>query len=260
MNKNYITLVAMSGVGKTTLANKLSHDKWFHYSVDYRIGTRYLGEAILDNVKSHMMQDAFLASLLRSDSIYVANNITVDNLKPLSTFVGKVGDLDYDTFLQRQHLHMDAECHALIDIPLFIKKAQEIYGYEYFIADTGGSCCEVIDFSNVNDPVLNALKQTLVVFIDTKDDEKIIERGLEKPKPMYYHPDFLTKMVGEYGQNPNDFNGDDFIRYVFPKLMVHRKERYQKMADITIMASDAEKVGDEQDFFALIKAGMENAN
>ena len=39
-----ITLLAMSGAGKTTLANKLPRDKWFHYSADYRIGTKYLGE------------------------------------------------------------------------------------------------------------------------------------------------------------------------------------------------------------------------
>ena len=47
-----ITLLGMSGVGKTRLANLLrKKGGWFHYSVDYRIGTRYLGEPILDNIK-----------------------------------------------------------------------------------------------------------------------------------------------------------------------------------------------------------------
>src|SRR6188472_4448588 len=32
-----ITLLGMSGVGKTTLAYKLPRSKWFHYSGDYRI-------------------------------------------------------------------------------------------------------------------------------------------------------------------------------------------------------------------------------
>ena len=35
-----ITLLGMSGVGKTTLAYKLPSTKWFHYSGDYRIGTK----------------------------------------------------------------------------------------------------------------------------------------------------------------------------------------------------------------------------
>ena len=43
-----ITLLGMSGVGKTFLSTLLRRSGWFHYSGDYRIGTRYLDEAILD--------------------------------------------------------------------------------------------------------------------------------------------------------------------------------------------------------------------
>ncbi|SVD47020.1 uncharacterized protein METZ01_LOCUS399874, partial [marine metagenome] len=64
-----ITLLGMSGVGKTTLANKLPKGSWFHYSGDYRIGTKYLQEPILDNVKRQAMRVPFLRDLLRSDSI-----------------------------------------------------------------------------------------------------------------------------------------------------------------------------------------------
>ena len=46
-----VTLLGMSGVGKTRLATLLRRQNWFHYSGDYRIGTRYLDEAILDNIK-----------------------------------------------------------------------------------------------------------------------------------------------------------------------------------------------------------------
>jgi len=54
-----ITLLGMSGVGKTTLSSLLPSDQWFHYSGDYRIGTRYLNEAILDQVKSIAMEHPF---------------------------------------------------------------------------------------------------------------------------------------------------------------------------------------------------------
>ena len=43
-----ITLLGMSGVGKTYISAMLRNSNWFHYSGDYRIGTRYLDEHILD--------------------------------------------------------------------------------------------------------------------------------------------------------------------------------------------------------------------
>ena len=119
-----VTLLGMSGVGKTRLATMLREKNWFHYSVDYRIGTRYLDEPILDNIKTQAMQVAFLRELLLTDSIYISNNITVDNLKPLSTFLGKLGNPDLGglplpEFTRRQRQHLGAEigrharCHSI---------------------------------------------------------------------------------------------------------------------------------------------------
>ncbi len=90
-----IALFGMSGLGKTYLAEMLrSTGDWFHYSVDYRIGTRYMGEHIVDNFKREAMRNAFLRDLLKSDSIYIASNITFENLAPLSTYLGKPGNPD----------------------------------------------------------------------------------------------------------------------------------------------------------------------
>ncbi len=47
-----LALFGMSGVGKTMLAEMLRASKrWYHYSVDCRIGTRYMGEHIVDLFK-----------------------------------------------------------------------------------------------------------------------------------------------------------------------------------------------------------------
>ena len=42
-SRKAVTIFGMSGVGKTTLSNLLQDSGWYHYSVDYRIGTRYMG-------------------------------------------------------------------------------------------------------------------------------------------------------------------------------------------------------------------------
>jgi hypothetical protein len=138
-----ITLLGMSGVGKTTLADKLPKDRWFHYSGDYRIGTKYLEESILDNIKRRAMDVPFLRDLLLSDSIYIGSNITVGNLAPISTFLGKLGKpeaggLSLVEFKRRQALHRQAEIMAMRDVPAFREKAREIYGYRHFINDAGG--------------------------------------------------------------------------------------------------------------------------
>ena len=55
-----VTLLGMSGVGKTHLSNRLRQHDWFHYAGDYRIGTRYLDEAILDLIKERHLHRLFL--------------------------------------------------------------------------------------------------------------------------------------------------------------------------------------------------------
>jgi shikimate kinase len=263
-----ITLLAMSGAGKTTLANKLPKAKWFHYSGDYRIGTKYLREPILDNIKRQAMSVPFLRDLLLSDSIYISNKITVDNLAPVSTFLGKVGDpvqggLSLREFKRRQHLHHQAECAAMIDVPEFIHKAEDIYGYHHFINDAGGSVCELD-----SPEVLETLAQnTIIIYIKIPPalEQTIIERAKTDPKPLYYREAFLDEKLEEFMRLKNYASADamppdEFVSWVFPELFKSRLPRYQAIADqygYTIDANDAAAVKNEADFIRLVADALD---
>lgn len=262
-----ITLLGMSGVGKTRLSTML-RDNWFHYSGDYRIGTRYLDEPILDNIKQQAMQVEFLRDLLRTDSIYIANNLSVDNLKPVASFLGKLGNpelsgLALPEFKRRQALHHKAEVLAMRDVPEFINKAQAIYGYSHFINDAGGSVCELDD-----DKTLKMLSEhTLILYIKaTEQDEKALIRRAElDPKPLYYREAFLDEQLATYMEQRGleyvaQIDPDDFVRWVFPHLFYSRIPRYQAIADkygYTITTTDLAQVRCEQDFTALVEQALQ---
>ncbi len=262
-----LTLLGMSGVGKTTLASKLPKSTWFHYSADYRIGTKYLAEPILDNIKKQAMQVPFLRDLLRSDSIYIANNITVDNLAPLSSFVGKLGDplrggLPLEEFKRRQRLHREAEIGAMRDVHEFIVKAQDIYGYTQFVNDAGGSVCELDD-----PPTARSLGQdTLVVYIQAGEEleQELIERQIRYPKPLYYQESFLDAQLALYLREQglggtDDIEPDHLVRWIFPRLVAHRRPLYEALASrhgITIEARDIADVRDERDVLALLESAL----
>jgi len=236
-----VTLLGMSGVGKTMLSTSLRRSaNWFHYSADYRIGTAYLAEHILDNIKFRIMRtDPFIADLLRSDSIYINHNISVDNLDPVSTYLGMFGDpatggLDKATFLQRQLQYRDAEINSMCDVSRFLEKAWKIYSCKDFINDSSGSLCEIADIDNPEDPVISALRDTsLIVYIraNAEGEEALKRRAETDPKPLFYHPAFIERhLAGE----PDDGHGVDckeFARRLFPPLLEDRKPRYEAFAD-----------------------------
>lgn len=263
-----ITLLGMSGVGKTRLSSMLRQENWFHYSGDYRIGTRYLSEPILDNIKLQAMQVDFLRDLLITDSIRIDNNITFDNLKPVSTFLGKLGNpelggLGLSEFKRRQHLHHDAEIAAMRDVPAFVARAQAIYGYQHFVNDAGGSVCELDDPA-----VMESLADcSLILYLKAthEDEEELIRRAESAPKPLYYREEFLDEQLAEFMQLRGleyvaQVEPDDFVRWIFPRLFYSRIPRYEALAQeygYTVTTDELAKVQSVSDFMALIEQALD---
>ncbi|MBK1705946.1 ATPase [Halochromatium glycolicum] len=262
-----VTLLGMSGVGKTYLSRLLRRSDWFHYSGDYRIGTRYLDEPILDLIKSQAMQVPFLRDLLRRDWVAFQNKIQVDDLGPVLSFVGQLGDADkgglsLPEFNRRQALYRDAEIRAMQDVPEFIRKAREIYGYSHFVNDVGGSLCELEEPS-----VIDLLAQhTLILYIRVPqpDEIKLIRRAQADPKPLYFRPAFIKAAVKDYLAEQQleyvaDIDPNDFTRWVFPRLFHSRVPRYEAIArplGYTVESTEVAAVRDEQDFLALIETAI----
>ena len=266
-----ITLLGMSGVGKTHLSSRLRQAHWFHYSADYRIGTRYLNEPILDNIKQQAMQVPFLRELLRSDAIYISNNITVDNLAAVLSFLGKLGDpaqagLPLAEFKRRQQLYRDAEVAAMLDLPEFIAKSHDIYGYQHFINDSAGSLCEL------DDPqVLEVLAEhSLIIYLEATADNgrELLRRAEADPKPLYYRPAFLDRQLAQFMQERSlsevsAIQPDDFVLWMFPRLFAARVPRYENIAreyGYTLRADSLAQVHSEADFIRCIEQVLETTS
>jgi hypothetical protein len=267
-----VLLFGMSGLGKTHLANLLrDQDHWFHYSIDYRIGTRYMGEFIADNFKREAMKVPLLRELLMTDSVYIASNITFDNLAPLSTYLGKPGDparggVPFDEYLRRQAQHREAEIAALLDTPRFAQRALDLYGYRNFVCDSGGSICEVVDPDNPADPVMTTLAETMLpVWLKGTDAHRaeLIRRFDRAPKPIYYQPEFLKVVWAEYLAQENlpesRIDPDAFLRFAYARLLDHRQPRYAAMArwGVTVTADEVAQVRDAAGFATLVSRALE---
>ena len=230
-----------------------------------------MGEHIADNFKREAMKVPLLRELLMTDSVFIASNITFNNLAPLSTYLGKPGDparggVPFAEYLRRQEQHRQAEVAALSDTPAFIGRARSLYGYANFICDSGGSICEVVDPANPADPVLKLLTDNLLlVWIKGSEAhrDELIRRFDRAPKPIYYQPEFLAQVWAAYLEEqglPEDrVDPDAFLRFAYARLLDHRQPRYAAMAalGVTVTAEDVAQVRSAADFTTLIARALE---
>jgi len=267
-----VTLLGMSGVGKSHLAGMLRGKNWFHYSGDYRIGTRYLDEPILDMIKQQAMQVPFLKDLLRNDWIYIRNNIKVHDLGPVLSFVGKLGNpqlggVELEEFIRRQAIYRQAEVDAMLDVPEFIQKSQQIYGYPHFINDVGGSLCE-LDEPGVIESLVDCSLILYIQVTNQAQEATLIERAQSSPKPLYYRAEFLQKHLQIYLQKTGfeyaaQIDPDEFARWVFPRLFRSRVPRYEAIAHphgYTVTSDEVSRVKNEEDFLNLLELAISRQN
>lgn len=263
-----VLIFAMSGLGKTYVSEMLAEQgNWFHYSVDYRIGTRHMGEHIIDNLKREAMKTPFLREMLMQDLIHFGVNVHDHDLRPVAAYLGKPGDpakggLAFSEYQKRQEQFKNAEVAALRDTTHFIDRGQNIYGYDNFICDTGGSICEWVNPDDPNDPLLSALAETcLMVWIEGSEahTDSLIARFDNEPKPMSYQPEFLMRVWSEYLSDNNmqagDVDPDEFIRWTYAQALAHRQPRYASMArnfGVTVQASDMANVSTQDAFIDVI--------
>ena len=267
-----VTLLGMSGVGKSYLSSMLQGKQWFHYSGDYRIGTRYLDEHILDMIKQQAMQVPFLKDLLRKDWIHISNNIKVDDLGPVLSFVGKLGNpalggVELDEFIRRQAIYRQAEIDAMLEVPEFIRKAQHIYGYPHFINDVGGSLCE-LEEPGVIESLIDCSLILYIQVTNQAQQDTLVQRAQSSPKPLFYRPEFLQQHLQMYFEETGleyaaQIDPDDFARWVFPHLFHSRVPRYEAIAQphgYTVTSDEVAQVKDEDDFLALIELAIVRDN
>lgn len=260
--------IGLSGVGKTSLARKLSNENWFHYSVDYRIWTHYLGDELNDYLKKLAMQNPILQNLLKKDAITVEHRVHFDNLLATSLFMGMLGNPELagstlSDFNVRMKKHADAEVAAMQDMVAFKERSKELYGYPNLIVDASGSVCEIINPDDDDDQtlqLLNSFGTTIYLRASAAHKEELLRRAAIDPKPIYYRPEFLDEHIPgllktHSVSSVTELDPKEVGAYLYPRLLEARIERYEKIAKKTgviIEMDEAIEIQNEPQLIELI--------
>lgn len=234
-----VTLMGMSGVGKSHLTQALKSWGWGAYECDVQIGTQFLAEELARTMTGHPP-------------------VTPDNLQTLSKFVGQLGNpakggLGLEEFRRRQGLYIEAECASLAAARQALRSTNRD-----FVIDSTGSLCEIGD-----ETLLAGLGgQTLFVYIQAsaEDEKAVLERARLYPKPLYFPPAFLEAQTQGYVEEQDLFgleqaDPDDFSRWIFPHLFRARLPKYERLAaryGVTVPAAALRDVKDEGEFIDAI--------
>lgn len=236
--KKAISLIGMSGVGKSHWSSQLETWGWTNYSCDYLIASEYLSDQ-------------------------VEGAVSADNIVNLSSFVGQIGDpskggVALEEFQRRQKMYYDAECSVLRDVPAALEKAEG-----HFVNDSSGSLCEVEDQA-----ILEAVGQkTLFVYLRVRqaDHAEILERAIQYPKPLFFPSSFFEERLERFQkkfeiERVEDIDPNVFLSWVFPHLFESRLPKYKALADqygVTLSTGALAGVTSEEEFIGVIAEALD---
>lgn len=222
-----VTLMGMSGVGKSHFSKMLAEWGWQRYSCDEEIGKVLLND--------HSGDISFLTELL-----------------------GKLGDpakggYALEDFKKRQKMYGDAEAAVTLAMGEAAAKADQ-----NFVYDSSGSLCELEDPAVMK----HIDENSRVVYIRaTPEHEKaVLARALTSPKPIFYPPSRFDSWVKQYLHEQGLSSAEEmdptaFFTWVFPILFKERLPKYEMMSQkygISISSEDLMKVKNEEEFLELI--------
>ncbi len=109
-------------------------------------------------------------------------------------------------------------------------------------------------------------EHTLILYIKAteQDEQELIRRAEEDPKPLYYRETFLDEQLSIYLREKDhdyvaEIDPDDFVRWMFPRLFYSRIPRYQAIADeygYTITTDELREARDEPGFLRLVEKAL----
>ena len=175
-----VLLFGMSGLGKTRLSALLrGAGGWFHYSIDYRIGTRYMGEHIADNFKREAMKNPFLAAAAAHRFRSISRPTSPSRTSPRSRPISASPAIRPGAACRSPNTAAARPSSAAPRSPrwpitgTFIDRAETVYGYPHFVCDTGGSICEWVDPDDPADPLLTQLAAATPDDLDRRQPTRI---------------------------------------------------------------------------------------
>lgn len=215
-----ISLLGMSGVGKSTIAGVLAGAGYRVISID-----RVIERILLEPERAPDPLD-------EPDSPKPPNRALAD-VRVLSTFVGlpgatSSGGLPWNEFIRRQELYGQAERRAT---DLCIETVRDSKDRRRIVIDSTGSCCQLPAASLYR---LREVSSFTLLGADDMPASRLWNRANDSPKPLLFPSGELMGWLKEYvGSEDLDqvdhMSSEDFLEWVFPRLASWRQHAYGEL-------------------------------